>query len=336
MITEKRPDLRISFFLHTLFPAPDLFGILPWREEIICSLLACTRIGFYIPPYAENFAACARAFCGAVPVTRTKAIELLEQVGTVLQEPSFVSRISYGGREVDIDAMPIGTDVPLVKNYLGKPASEALVAEIRKQMKVDILLLSVGRVDYTKGSQEMLDAYDRLFERRAALHGKIKLCLTSVAAARAMDTYAEIQVEIERRVGNINGRFATLDWAPVVLYTRPIPFEQLVAWFKAADICWITPVRNGLNLVAKEYVAAHEGEDGVLVLPEFSWVVIELDNAVHTNPYLARSMDAAIDQALDMSKDEAGWRMEAMFQRISEHDLRTWTDDMLRRLGIEK
>jgi glucosylglycerol-phosphate synthase len=334
MIAEKRPDLRVSFFLHTPFPPPDVFGVLPWREEIIRSLLTCTRVGFHIPRYAENFAACARAFCGALPYARTKATELLEQVGSVLQEPSFVSRLHFEDREICVDAMPIGIDAPQINRYLQQADSHDLVSEIRKQMAVETLIFSVGRIDYTKGSQELLNAFDQLLERRPELWGKVKLCLTSVAPARGMDTYTEIQEEIEQRVGNINGRYSTLGWVPIVLYTRPIPFEELVAWYKAADICWITPVRDGLNLVAKEYVAAHQGQDGVLVLSEFSGVVIELDEAIYTNPYSARSMARSIDRALNMPKEEAQRRMQSMFERVSKHDLHAWTDDMLERLGI--
>lgn len=334
MVRERRPDLRVSFFLHTPFPPPDVFGVLPWREEIMKSLLACQRVGFHIPRYAENFAACARAFCGAMPTHRTKATELLEQVGAVLQEPSFVSRVYYEGRAVDIDAMPIGIDVPLVHRYLTAGEGRERATDIRRQLNVETVIFSVGRVDYTKGTQEMLNAYDRLLQRRPELHGKVKLCVTSVAPARGMDSYAEIQEAIEQRVGNINGRYSTLEWTPILLFTRPMQFEQLVAWYRAADICWITPVRDGLNLVAKEYVAAQEGGSGVLVLSEFSGVVIELDEAVHTNPYSGRNMDAAIDRALDMPADEAKQRMQAMFERISSNDIRAWTDDMLTRLGF--
>lgn len=334
MIHARRPDLRVSFFLHTPFPPPDVFGILPWREEIMRSLLACRRVGFHVPHYAENFAACARAFCGALPVRRTVATDLLAQVGAVLQEPSFVSTVHCDGRDVEIDAMPIGIDVPLVHQYLSGEEAQALVADIRQQLNVETMIFSVGRVDYTKGTEEMLAAFDRLLQRRPELLGRVKLCLTSVAPARGMDTYAEIQLAIEQRVGNINGRYSTLDWTPILLFTRPIRFNQLVAWYRAADICWITPLRDGLNLVAKEYVAAQEGGSGVLVLSEFSGVVIELDEAVHTNPYSARNMDAAIDRALDMPEAEARQRQQAMYRRVSDCDIQAWTDDMLRRLGF--
>lgn len=334
MIRERRPDLRVSFFLHTPFPPPDVFGVLPWREEIMRSLLACERVGFHIPRYAENFAACARAFCGAMPTVRTQATDLLEQVGAVLQEPSFVSRLHFDGRDVEVDAVPIGIDVPQVHDYLANGNARNLATDIRRQLNVEKVIFSVGRVDYTKGTQEMLDAYDRLLQRRPGLLGKVKLCLTSVAAASGMDSYAEIQIGIEQRVGNINGRFSTLDWTPILLFTRPIQFDELVAWYHAADICWITPLRDGLNLVAKEYVAAQEGGRGVLVLSEFSGVVIQLDEAVHTNPYSARSMDDAIDHAFDMPEAEARKRMRAMYERVSKYDIRAWTDDIRARLGF--
>lgn len=328
MIRQKRPDLRISFFLHTPFPAPDVFGVLPWREEIMDSLLSCARVGVHIPRYAENFAACARAFCGAIPVKRTLATPLLEQVGTVLQEPVFVSEVEFEGRSVAIDVMPIGIDTQFIGKALENATVTAMADDIRKQLGVEKMILSVGRVDYTKGTQEMLDAYERLLDRRPEFRGKVKLCLTSVAAARGMEIYVEVQEAIEQKVGRINGRFSTIDWTPILLSTKPTPFDKLIAWYKAADICWITPIRDGLNLVAKEFVATHQGDPAVLVLSEFSGVVIELDQAVHTNPYSSHQMDEAIDIALDMPVEEARRRMRDMYNRVDQHNLQTWTDKM--------
>jgi glucosylglycerol-phosphate synthase len=333
LVRAKRPDVTIGFFLHTPFPSADVFGILPWREEIIGSLLACDRIGFHIPRYAENFAACAEAFCRARPHRRQATSRAYAQLGSVLHQPAYTSQLEKNGHITHLDVAPIGIDTGLISRTLRQRSTTEIRDRIRETLGVQKMLLSVGRVDYTKGTCEMLDAYDRLLSRRPELLGQVKLCLTSVAPAAGMNNYADIQNEIEQRVGNINGRYSRLGWTPILLFTTPIAFDELVAWYRAADICWITPLRDGLNLVAKEFVACQKDCDGILVLSDFTGAVIELDQAIHVNPYSTRSMDAAIDQALDMPKQEASLRMQAMVEQVSQHNIKAWTKKMVKLLA---
>lgn len=334
MVRAQRPDLRIAFFLHTPFPAPDVFGILPWREEILDSLLACDRVGFHIPRYSQNFMTCARALRGARPGPRLPVSDLLSQEGSVLHEPQYVTALEHAGRRTALDAIPIGVNVTLIHQIRERASTQKRSAQIRAELGAEIIVFSVGRVDYTKGSRETLDTFERLLLRRPELRGRIRLCLTCVAPAIGIDVYDDVRADIERRVGAINGRFATLQWTPVVLFMQPIPFDELIAWYRATDICWITPLRDGLNLVAKEFVVAQAGGPGVLVVSDFAGCVIELDEAVHTNPYSTRSMDAAMDRALDMPRTERIERSRRMYRRESRNSIARWTGEMLERLDL--
>lgn len=335
MVREMRPDVRIAFFHHTPFPASDIFGILPWRQEIIESLLCCDRVGFHIPRYAENFSAAARAFAGARGNGRDEVVARMQPEGWALQETSYVRELLWEHRRVAVDISPLGVNCDRIRGIAQEPDCEAREMRIREELAGQTILFSVGRVDYTKGTLEMLLAYERLLERRPDLLGKVKLCVTSVRPAAGMKIYDQYQADVEQRVGAINGRYARLDWSPILLFTQPLPFEELISWYRAADVCWVTPLRDGLNLVAKEFVAAKQGKPGVLLLSEFCGAAVELGHAVLTHPYSHRSMDAALDRALGMSRDDARNRMQAMLEMIERHDLQWWTRDMLDRFEVE-
>lgn len=323
-----RPDLTIGFFLHTPFPGPDVFGILPWREEILRSLLCADRVGFHVARYAENFAQSAECFCRAEPSRRRSVGRHLAQLGSVLHQVSYPTALLSKDHRTHVDVAPIGINTQLIQQVLRRRQTGLEIANIRAQLGVEKIIFSVGRIDYTKGSKEVLDGFDRLLSRHPEWVGRVKLVLTSVAPAKGMSVYEDIQLEIEQRVGNINGRYSELNWVPVLLFTTPIGFEELVAWYAAADICWITPLRDGLNLVAKEYAMAQQDRAGVLILSEFAGSVIELDEAIHVNPYSRDSMDAGLDRALTMTPEEAMGRMRAMGQRLRLRSLSSWTRRM--------
>jgi len=330
-IRKARPNARIAFFHHTPFPAPDIFNILPWRDEILDSLLDCDLVGFHVPRYARNFAALVEALRPATEVTQVKVLPELKTEGDALSEPLTPVRVRTGGRTTAIDSFPIGTNPPLVRQHLESEEGRARVARIRSEIGEQKLIVSVGRVDYVKGTRQLLQTYERLLERRPDLRGKVKLLVTSVAAADGMRVYQRAREQIEQLVGRINGRYGSLGWSPIMLGTGSIPFDELVCYYQAADVCWVTPLRDGLNLVAKEYVAAHEGKDGVLVLSEFTGVAVELHDAVLTNPYSRNSMDASIEQALDMPRAEQRERMQSLFARVSRYDIAHWTRHVMDR-----
>ncbi|MFZ9314831.1 MAG: glucosylglycerol-phosphate synthase [Burkholderiaceae bacterium] len=329
-IRSQRPDVKIAFFHHTPFPASDMFGILPWRKEILESLLACDRIGFHAPRYAENFASCARSFIKpAVSRARTIAAPRLQQRDTILQESVYTSALSMMERTVYLDVAPIGVDDKAIAKVAAASTTMRQSGMIRQSLGVEKVILSIGRIDYTKGTREMLQAYEQLLETRQDLLGHVKLCVTSVAPASGIRAYDDVREEIERRVGAINGRFSTASWTPILFFTSPIRFQDLIAWYLAADICWITPLRDGLNLVAKEYVAAKNGQPGVLVLSEFTGAAIELDEALRTHPYSARSMLDAISRAVAMPEHDARSQMQALGQRVKTANLASWTNEMI-------
>ena len=329
-IRQIKPNARIAFFHHTPFPSADIFSLLPWRTEIVDSLLACDIVGFHIPRYAENFVQVAQSLREVDVTERVEVEDGLTPRGSALSTASVATQLRYGDQMVRLDAYPIGTNPTLIEKVLDEPNAKAKLAQIEAELGEQQLIVSVGRVDYTKGTIETLLAYERLLERRLDLRGKIKLMVTSVAAATGMTVYEETREEIEQQVGRIHGRFATLDWGPIMLFTTPIPFDELLCYYRAADMCWITPLRDGLNLVAKEYVAARPVlEPGVLVLSEFTGCAVELPDAVTANPYSYESLDTAIDYALGMSDQERAERMARLRKSVSHYDIKHWADHVL-------
>ncbi|NMG60396.1 glucosylglycerol-phosphate synthase [Geitlerinema sp. P-1104] len=328
-IRELKPDARIAFFHHTPFPSVDIFNILPWREAIIDSLLSCDVVGFHIPRYSENFVNVARSLFEVDVVKREAIPEHITPTGTALAEPEMVTQLSYKGQLVNVDAFPVGTNPEHILNTLRKPETQQRIQEIKEELQGRTLAIAAGRVDYVKGNRELLECYGRLLERRPDLHGKINLVMTCVQAAAGMRVYRTAQQQIEQLAGKINGRYARLGWTPILLFTQPIPFTDLIAYYKAADICWTTPLRDGLNLVAKEYVVAHEGNDGALILSEFVGAAVEMPEAIQTNPYSMDRMDEAIDRALSLSEEEKAERMAQMYQTVTQYDVKHWADRLL-------
>ncbi|MCB9664325.1 MAG: glucosylglycerol-phosphate synthase [Alphaproteobacteria bacterium] len=341
MIRKQRPNARIAFFHHTPFPAADIFNILPWRTQIIDSLLACDLVGFHIPRYAANFAGVARSLRD-VDITTEEVPDSLRPVGAPLFERETPTKLTLDGHDCWIDACPVGTNPLLIDSLLAEETAERTLQRLYAELGDQRLIVSIGRVDYVKGTTQLLEAFERLLERRPDLHGKLKLCVTSVMAAAGMQVYDDAKAQIEGLVGRINGRFSNLAWTPVLLFTNALPFDEVIAYYRMAHICWVTPLRDGLNLVAKEYVAAHRNRGGVLVLSEFTGVAVELPEAVMTNPYSDKSMDEAIEQALAMPDDEQRRRMAAMYERVVEHDIGHWAEhcfqafDNLDRRGVAK
>ncbi|MGF1660606.1 MAG: glucosylglycerol-phosphate synthase [Rubrimonas sp.] len=325
-----KPSARIAFFHHTPFPSADMFAMLPWRREIVESLLACDVVGFHIPRYAANFAHVAHSLAGAAIAEEVETEPGLSPEGMALSELVTPTTLRWKGRDVALSTWPVGTNVDYVTGLADDPETAAQLEDIRAETGDCQLILSVSRTDYTKGNVEALLTYERLFERRPDMIGKVRLLLISVQANRNMQAYEEVQRGIEELVGRINGRFGRFDWQPVALVSRAIPFKRLVAYHQAADICWITPLCDGLNLVAQEYVSACVDGDGALVLSEFAGVAVELDAAILTNPFSNRSMDAAMDQALDMPEDERRARMAALRDKVARYDIRAWIAEQRR------
>jgi glucosylglycerol-phosphate synthase len=335
-VRQIKPNARIAFFHHTPFPAADVFNVLPWRAEILESLLSCDIVGFHIPRYAENFASVACSLMGAKRTEVRDAEGPFEPTGVALSEPSVTTAMEYKGRRVGIDAWPIGTNPRVIDAHLATPEAGERVAQIEAEIGDRLLLMSVGRVDYVKGTKELLEAFGRLLERRPELREKVKLFCVCVAPAEGMSAYRAAQREVERLVGSINGKYGNLSWTPIMLSTRGVPFDELVCYYRVADVCLVTPLRDGLNLVAKEFIGAQDDDPGVLVLSEFAGAAVELPEAVMVNPYSERNMDANLDRALEMSEAERRQRHAAMAKRVRQWDVDHWASHVRDRFeGIE-
>ncbi|MEQ5872708.1 glucosylglycerol-phosphate synthase [Sagittula sp. NFXS13] len=329
-----RPDVKISFFHHTPFPGADIFNVLPWRKEILESLLACDVVGFHIPRYVNNFVSAARSLLEVDTQKREKVKPELNNQTSALSEQSVVTELAYEGRTVRLAASPVGVDVEYIENLAKSEETAKKLAEIRENQGDRRLILSVGRTDYTKGGIEQLESYERLLENHPELRDKIQLMHVSVAANANMTAYQQIQEDLESMAGRINGRFGSFEWQPLVLISRPVPFKELVAYYRAADVAWITPLADGMNLVCKEYCAARTDGDGVLVLSEFAGAAVEIATAVPTNPFSYKSMDSALLHALAMDEDERRGRMKVARELVKKQDVRFWAEDQMRALDL--
>ena len=329
-LREMRPDVRIAFFHHTPFPSPDIFNMLPWRKEIVKSLLACDDVGFHIPRYASNFVSVVRSLFDIEVTERKQVPEKWIFEGTALIERTWPSALRHEGHSVAVSVTPVGVDVGYIDEIARSSETALQTRQIKKETGNDKLILSVGRTDYTKGGIEQLASFERVLEFNPDLRGHIRLMHVSVAANRNMAAYEEIQSEIEQIAGRINGRFGTLEWQPVTLISRAIPFTQLVSYYQAADVLWITPLADGMNLVAKEFVASRIDERGVLVLSEFAGAAVELADAVITNPFSNRAMDLTIVSALEMPEPEIQQRMRGLRKAVENTDVRGWAPGTLK------
>jgi glucosylglycerol-phosphate synthase len=249
--------------------------------------------------------------------------------GLALSEPDMVTKLRYKGHIVHLSATPVGTDPDHVREVLKDPVVQKRVEQIRAEMGDRKLIVAASRVDYVKGINQLLECYERLLDRRPELQGQINLVVAVASAAGGMRIYADTQREIEQRVGRINGQYTQLNWTPVVLYTSSLSPQEIAAFYKVADIAWITPLRDGLNLVGKEYIAARGDDGGALILSEFVGSSVELPDAIPVNPYSSASMDNAIDLALAMPIAEQKQRMAKMTQSIEQYDVQWWAEQLL-------
>lgn len=330
-LRELRPDLRIAFFHHTYFPSADVFNVLPWRRQIIGSLLQCDYIGFHIPRQVENFVDVARGVTPLQTVSRQNCAPRFITYGCAVGLERMTTAVDTGSRVVKLGAHPVGLDIDRVRNALASDKTREQMANLRDELRGIKLVLSVERLDYTKGILEKLQAYERLLADNPELHKKITLVSICVPAAREMTIYDELQSQIEQAVGRINGRFARIGWTPVQFFFRAFPFDEVVAWYAMADVMWITPLRDGLNLVAKEFVATQgllEGQ-GVLALSEFAGAAAELKGALLTNPHDTADLAQTCYLALNMPKTEARARMRELFDIVNYNDIRRWGDEFL-------
>ncbi|HZW09274.1 MAG TPA: trehalose-6-phosphate synthase [Phycisphaerales bacterium] len=304
MIRDRRPDARIGFFLHIPFPAVELYGRMPWRRQILEGLLGADLIGFQDRLMAQNFLRAARRYTPA------------RGVGSVLQ---------YSGREIKALPFPISIDVKEFEDVARSPAVVKKVDELHNRIgRGRKILLGVDRLDYTKGIDVRLRAYEEVLAR--GQHRTSDMCLIQIAVPSrgGAEDYDEMRRTVEETVGRINGEYAEPGRVAVHYLHRNLQREELVAYYRAADVMLVTPLRDGMNLVAKEYVASRVDGFGVLVLSEFAGAANELRHAVQVNPFDIDGMATAIEQAVAMPARDARQRMRSMRRTVHAYDLYTW------------
>lgn len=315
-IRKKRPDAKIAFFLHTPFPAADIFNILPWRKQIIESLLSCDLITFAIPRYIENFASVASSNFPVVTKLKEKVNTAFSSNGGALSEPYLTSEIIFGHHHIKLVAFPVGTDCEFINKTLTKKNIRHKILKIKEKVAGNKLIFAASRLDYIKGTDYLLEAYLRLLDRQKDLIGKITLMVVAVEPANGILIHDELRIKIKGLVDEINSKYLSSSWSPVVYSEEALSFEDMICWYAAADIMWVPSLRDGTNLVCKEYLAVKGSNPGILILSEFLGAAIELPEALIFNPYSSQSMDNAIDTALLMPISEQISRNTTLHKKI--------------------
>jgi trehalose 6-phosphate synthase len=312
MLRQRRPDLTIGFFLHIPFPPYELFTQLPWRSAIVEGLLGADLVGFQRPSAAANFVQLAR-----------RLHEL----------PTRANTIEYDGRTVTAKAFPISIDFRSFDELAGSPDVLARAAELRKELgDPDKVVLGVDRLDYTKGIGVRLEAFQELLEDGALEVPGTVLVQVATPSRERVEHYVHMRETIEQQVGHINGVHGNLGQPAVHYINQSVPREELAALYRAADVMLVTPYRDGMNLVAKEYVAARSDQDGVLVLSEFAGAAAELKQALLVNPHDIAGVKNQLLRALRLERPERAKRMRAMRRHIARNDLDHWASSFFESL----
>jgi trehalose 6-phosphate synthase/phosphatase len=307
LIRRRLPDARIGFFLHIPFPSSEVFRTLPHRERLLEGMLGADLVGFHTAAYLRHFATSALRVLGA---------------------SSEVDRIAWQGRDIHVGVFPLGVDAKSLARDAARPEITDL-AETFRGPRRERILLGVDRLDYTKGIPRRLLAFERLLERHPELREHVRLVQVAVPSREDVEAYQSFREHAEGLIGRIAGAFATPSWVPVHWMYRGVSYDELLALYRAADVMLVTPLRDGMNLVAKEFCAARGDEDGVLVLSEFAGAASELSEALMVNPFDVEATAAAYYRALEMSEDERRARMQALRRRVLAYDAARWAERYL-------
>ncbi|TDB67073.1 bifunctional alpha,alpha-trehalose-phosphate synthase (UDP-forming)/trehalose-phosphatase [Arundinibacter roseus] len=307
LIRQQFPTNKIGFFFHIPFPSYEIFRLLPttWRESIIDGILGADVVGFHTNDYVEYF---------------LKAVRMVVGYGNKLHYVNLNNRI------VKVDSFPISIDYQKFNDAFDLPEVKHEREQVRATLKEKIIF-SVDRLDYSKGLLHRLKGYERFLERFPNWHEKVSFVMVVVPSRDQIEQYQQMKSEIDQTVGRINSSFGKMHWQPIIYQYRSMPFEELVGMYTASDVALITPVRDGMNLVCKEYVASRKDVQGVLILSEMAGAAAELGEALIINPTDAEEIGSAVVRALEMETDEQRKRMEAMQMRLREYDVFAWTND---------
>jgi trehalose 6-phosphate synthase/phosphatase len=311
MVRKEFPDASIGFFLHIPFPSYEVFRIMPdgYQHAILKGLLGADLVGFHTHDYAQHF---------LKSVKRALGYDIT--LNTVMAD-NIYSRA---------DAFPISIDFNRFSNAVLQPETEKYMNRIRKQKGERLLIFSVDRLDYTKGFLNRLAAFELFLERYPHMRGKVVFNMVMVPSRDTIVRYQEMKKDIEATVGRINGRYGTLGWNPVAYQYKSLKFNEMIALYALSEVGLLTPLRDGMNLVAKEYVAVQAEKHGMLILSEMAGAAAEMSESILVNPSDISQMADAIYEALMMPVEEKKRRIEAMKSRLSDYDVFSWADDVLR------
>jgi trehalose 6-phosphate synthase/phosphatase len=310
MVRERIPDASIGYFHHIPFPASDVFRTLPFRDQLLAGLLGADVLGFHTAAYVRNFASSALLRLGV---------------------STDVDRLRWENRTVRIGVYPMGVDAASFDAVARSPELLSEVEALRQPSNVR-LLVGIDRLDYTKGIPRRLLAFERLLRDHPELRGHVRLIQVAVPSRQNVEAYQQYRSQVDGIIGRIHGAFATPHWVPINYIYRGLPPREVVALYRAADVMLVTPIRDGMNLVAKEFVASRGDEDGVLVLSELAGADGELAESLHVNPFDTAGMADAFHRAVVMPRDEKRTRMRALRRRVMRFDVQRWGRSFLKAL----
>jgi alpha,alpha-trehalose-phosphate synthase [UDP-forming] len=319
LVKRARPDARVAIFWHIPWPNPEAFGICPWQAELLDGLLGADLIGFHIPLHCHNFLA---------TVDRVVESRTMHEQTTVLRNGHWsVVRPYPVSVSFDGASQPITNLDRVAMSEERSAERHKLLSEVG--VRAECLALGVDRMDYTKGIVERLDAIEQLFEDHPWHRERLTMVQIAAPSRTRIPSYAELGRRIDATVERINSRYQTAHWKPIVLIDRQCSHDEVRRWYRAADICLVTSLHDGMNLVAKEFVAARDDEDGVLVLSRFTGAAVELRDALLVNPYDIVGVAEAVHAGLEMSLDERRERMQRMRRQVMEHNIYFWAAKIL-------
>lgn len=318
IIKEKRPDVSIGFFLHIPFPSYEIFRTLPWREEILQGMLGADLIGFHTYDYERHF---------------------ISSASRILHCETNIDYIIAGNRMVKVDSFPMSIDYGKFhqaaiehSNRNKKTSLQIRINQYKELVKDSKLILSIDRLDYTKGIAKRLEALEYFLDKYPEFHDKVRLIMLAVPSRENVPQYQQLKKEIDELVGRINGKFSTATWTPVWYFYRSVPFEELIELYTSADVAFLTPIRDGMNLVAKEYIASRIDQTGVLILSEMAGVAQEMNDALLINPNDYDQMAEALKRALEMPIEEQISRNKIIQKRIQRYDVEKWASAFIETL----
>lgn len=311
MIKEKHPDTRIAFFLHIPFPSYEIYRLLVWREEILQGLLGADLIGFHTYNYVRHFLSSVRRLLGL--------------------EHNFY-RLRYENRLVQVDAFPMGIDYERFANGSGNQDFFSEVKEIYDSNEDVKNILAIDRLDYTKGIPERIKAFDLFLERYPEYIQKVRLTLIVAPSRVEVEEYDKLKKEVFELVSGVNGRYGTINWMPIWIHYQTFPQEKLIALYKNSDVLLVTPLRDGMNLVAKEYIATRTDLQGMLVISETAGAASELGEAVIVNPNDIQAIAEGIKYALEMPVGDKIAVNRVIHERLKTYTVDYWADDILQAL----